>query len=119
MGNTITKEHSTAPTTSVASSAKKEQCQRDFGPCGKLVMALNETNEQGPGPEFLENLFGLEACLKQHLQQNKSNDPEQKLKMETMLLTFGEPDPSTPPFVTQTRERMHNINWTEKIREFQ
>ena len=94
-----------------------EAAQRDFGPCGKVIMAMQKSRGQiTRGEPDFDLVFGLEACLNQHLEKC-TYDTELTFKMQTMALVFGEPSSDTPRHVAAARTKAHSIDWVEKMKE--
>ena len=91
-----------------------EQAEKDLGPCGKLCVDMMA--EPDDSRKKLEFLFGLESCLKQHL-NTYTYDEEKRSRMEAMLLVFGDSGPETPFNVIDARRTAHNIDWVKKLRE--
>ena len=108
--STVTKEES-PNTGGTKNHFKYNAAQRDFGPCGRVIMTLQESQE----PD-LDLVFGLKACLQQHLDKH-AYDRELTLKMETMVLVFGDPSPKTPSHAVAAEKRAREIDWIEKMKE--
>lgn len=96
------------------SSYTVQEAEKDFGPCGKILYALQQVSD--PVDMDVNLLFGLEACWSQHRSMCRLS-PEQMQHVELLAPVFRVNPDLMPPHARQARTKAFEVDWVKKIHD--